>query len=52
MRPNITHDILVWPCGTWCYRQDSHEFGHLSDDYQVLVCETKAWNYFLSQQGC
>jgi len=51
MRPNCSQDILLWPCGTWCYREDSHAYGHLSDDYKILRCETTAWYHFLSEQG-
>ena len=44
-------DILLWPNGVWCYREDSHEYSHMSDDYQVLKTETQAWCAFLSEQG-
>lgn len=29
-------DVIVWPCGTWCYRYELAEFSHKSDDYEVL----------------
>lgn len=44
-------DILVWPNGVWCYREDSHGFSHMSDDYEVLRTETRAWCAFLTEQG-
>lgn len=40
-------DILVWPCGTWCYREELNQMSHLSDDYQVLWFDTDAYISFL-----
>ena len=33
---NDPNDVILWPCGTWCYREELHEFGHKSDDYEVI----------------
>lgn len=27
--------ICVWPCKTWCYAEDKHEYSYKSDDYAV-----------------
>ena len=29
-------DILLWPCGTWCYANEIAEFSFMSDDYERL----------------
>jgi hypothetical protein len=29
-------DKVVWPCGSWCYVHELSEFGHHSDDYEVV----------------
>ena len=29
-------DVIVWPCGTWCLREQLHEMTWLSDDYEVM----------------
>lgn len=33
-------DIFVWPCGTWCFRYESEQMKHLSDDYRVVHWNT------------
>lgn len=30
-------DILLWPCGTWCYAHELAEFSFMSDDYERLA---------------
>ena len=30
-------DLILWPCGTWCYRHELSEFTHKSDDYEEVV---------------
>lgn len=40
-------DIIVWPCATWCYREELSQMSHMSDDYQVLWFDTDAYNNFL-----
>lgn len=39
-------DILVWPCGTWCYRYELSEMSHMSDDYETLYVGSKAHEEF------
>ena len=29
-------DIILWPCGTTCYRYELGEYAHKSDDYAIL----------------
>ena len=42
-----TEDLLVWPCGSWCYRGDLEEMSHLSDDYVVLSFCSDEWHLFV-----
>ena len=34
-------DVILWPCGVWCYRYELEEMAHKSDDYQVIKYGTK-----------
>lgn len=37
-------DILEWPDGGWCFRDELEEYGsHRSDDYQVFPGGTAHW---------
>lgn len=36
-------DVILWPCGTWCYRDELPEFTHMSDDYRVLNYMSGDW---------
>ena len=29
-------DIILWPCGSTCYRYELEEYSHKSDDYAIL----------------
>ena len=44
-------DIILWPDGTWCYRHELTEYGHMSDDYVVLEYGTTSWSNFLKEEG-
>lgn len=46
---NCPDDLIIWPCGTQCFRSELPEFTHMSDDYEVIgpsneryaaLCET------------
>ena len=39
-------DIMVWPDGTWCYREDLEDMAHMSDDYIVLAFDSADWHAF------
>lgn len=43
-------DIALWPCGTWCYGDEVHEFTHKSDDYEVIKGDTADWWRISGQQ--
>jgi hypothetical protein len=36
-------DILMWPCGTFCLREDLADFSHKSDDYDVIPAYSHRW---------
>ncbi len=40
IKPASDHDVMLWPDGTWCYREDLEEYSHMSDDYQVIPVNT------------
>jgi hypothetical protein len=33
------NDVCIWPDGTRCYREDLHEYGWMSDDYETFPAE-------------
>ena len=38
-------DVILWPCGTWCYREELE--GYLtfkSDDFEVILFGTARWS--------
>lgn len=45
-------DIIIWPCGTACLRDELYQFGYMSDDYQVVSYHDEpayeaAWNLYM-----
>jgi len=44
-------DLFVWPCGTWCYRNEAVWMTHISDDYKVLEYLTEEWQDFLDSNA-
>lgn len=44
-------DILLWPDGEWCFRGYLHQYGHKSDDYEVIQAESFRWNALLEELG-
>lgn len=43
-------DIIVWPDGTWCERENIHEYEHMSDDRTVLWADSPEWIAFWEQE--
>lgn len=39
-------DICVWPCDTWCYREELSGMSHMSDDYETLYVGSEAYEQF------
>lgn len=33
----MTRVMYVWPCGTWCWGENLHEYDWMSDDYRPVV---------------
>ena len=29
--------ICIWPCGTWCDKDDIEEYTYMSDDYRLVT---------------
>lgn len=42
-------DILEWPDGEWCYRDELVGFSHKSDDYRVISVDTDEWHTFVDK---
>lgn len=41
-------DVILWPCGSTCYRYELGEYLHKSDDYAILRVGTPEyidWHY-------
>ena len=43
-------DVMRWPDGMWCFREDLHEYGHMSDDYEVMPEGSEKAEAFLVQE--
>ena len=43
-------DVMLWPDGTWYFREDLHEYGHMSDDYEVMPEGSEKAEAFLAQE--
>ena len=53
IHPISSDDIIVLPCGFWCYRSelsDLSENTHKSNGYEVLFVDTPAYTQFLEAQ--
>jgi len=37
-------DIMLWPDGEWCFREEIEECGsHRSDDYEIIQTSDPRW---------
>jgi hypothetical protein len=44
-------DVILWPCGTWCYREDLEGyFTFKSDDFEVIAFGTPRWSEIIDEQ--
>lgn len=41
---NCPDDLIIWPCGTQCFRSELPEFTHKSDDYEVVSFGSVRYN--------
>jgi hypothetical protein len=49
-RSTDTEDVLLWPDGTWCFRDELREYGFMSDDYEVLHFGTVRWQKLVGER--
>ena len=40
-------DIVLWPCGTWCFRDERGYYTHMSDDNRVIPVTSPEWLAFI-----
>jgi hypothetical protein len=40
-------DIVLWPCGTWCFRDEVGYYAHMSDDSRVISVDSPDWLAFI-----
>lgn len=46
-------DVMRWPDGTWCYRDEKFEFTWMSDDYEVLYYDSiEWWEHMRAEEIC
>jgi hypothetical protein len=36
IRPISDEDVMFWPDGIWCYREELCQMSHKSDDFEVI----------------
>lgn len=41
-------DLILWPDGTWCFRHELPQYGHMSDDYRTIPVDTDEYEEFFS----
>lgn len=41
---NDPDDVFRWPDGVWCYRTELDEYGHKSDDYELIKFGSSEWD--------
>lgn len=44
-------DVILWPCGAWCLREELPEYTHKSDDYEVIYYGTVKHAKFIAEEG-
>lgn len=43
-------DVFVWPDGTWCYRYETDEMSHKSNDYIVIHFDEAKYQQFFEEE--
>jgi len=43
-------DIIRWPDGSWCYREELDEYGWKSDDYETIPFGTAEWERIVTEK--
>lgn len=49
MQPISSEDLIVWPDGTMCYREQLEEMSHMSDDYEVVPVGSDRWDQLVRE---
>jgi hypothetical protein len=40
-----SEDLILWPCGTTCYREELEQMlSFMSDDFEVIPFDTPRWH--------
>ena len=47
VQPISGEDVLEWPDGTWCTRDELPDMSHMSDDYIVHPYSSPSWFNFM-----
>lgn len=42
-------DVIMWPDGMWCFRDELPGFSHKSDDYRVISVDDDEWDVFVDE---
>lgn len=45
---NCPDDLIIWPCGTQCFRSEVAEHTHMSDDYEVVSFGSVRYNQLVN----
>lgn len=51
IQPISNEDVMLWPDGTWCFRQYLGEHSHMSDDFEVLPVNSARWIDHLASES-
>jgi hypothetical protein len=44
-------DVILWPCGTWCLREDLEDYlTFKSDDFEVIAFGTARWSEIIDTE--
>jgi hypothetical protein len=44
-----SNDVIVWADGTWCFGYELQQMSHMSDDYEVVPCDSARYNQITAQ---
>lgn len=50
VRKLSSQDIMLWPDGTWCFREELGDMVHMSDDYEIFYVGTMIYNDFYEKE--
>lgn len=44
-----SEDIMLWPDGEWCFREDENDMQWKSDDYRIVPFDSVAWHDLMTR---